>query len=132
MEIVTPARKLLSEEVEEVTAPGELGEFGVLAGHTPYLTTLKAGAVSYKSGGGRIERIAVGSGYAEVSSEGTTILVDHAEQASEVDIEAAKEALAKADEELKGLGPEDPGYKASKEARDLAEARIKVKEAAGG
>jgi F-type H+-transporting ATPase subunit epsilon len=105
LEIVTPTRKLLSREVDEVTAPGELGEFGVLAGHTPYLTLLRPGAVSYKAGG-QTERIAVGVGYAEVSYERTTILVDHAESAGEVDLHAAKEALANAEEELKGLGPE--------------------------
>jgi hypothetical protein len=50
LEIVTPLRKLLSREVDEVTAPGRDGDFGVLAGHTPFLTTLRPGEISYKKG----------------------------------------------------------------------------------
>ncbi|MDP2690260.1 MAG: F0F1 ATP synthase subunit epsilon, partial [Deltaproteobacteria bacterium] len=62
LEIVTPSRKLLSKEVEEMTAPGVNGEFGVLSGHTQFLTILKAGELSFKKGS-ESDSFAVGRGY---------------------------------------------------------------------
>ncbi|MBI5643030.1 MAG: F0F1 ATP synthase subunit epsilon [Deltaproteobacteria bacterium] len=130
LEIVTPYRKLLSREVDEVTAPGWFGEFGVLAGHTQYLTVLKAGELSYKKGS-EIGSIAVGRGYAEVLPDKTTILVENAETAPEIDIEEARAVVTKSEEALKTLSPEDAGYGTTVEAYELAQARIKVKEKRG-
>lgn len=75
LEIVTPTRLFLSEQVEEMTAPGSEGEFGVLAGHAPFLTTLKPGEVTYKIGKDT-HRITIGIGYAEVTQEKATILAE--------------------------------------------------------
>lgn len=130
LEIVTPARRLFSKEVDEMTAPGALGEFGVLAGHTPLITLVTAGVLTYKKGG-ESGRIAIGKGYAEVTHAKTTILVENAEHESEIDLSAAKDALVKAEEAIKGLDPDDPAYKAALEAFELAEARIAVKEKGG-
>ncbi len=131
LEIVTPYRKLLSKEVEEVTAPGELGEFGVLSGHTQFLTVLKAGEVTYKKGG-ETGAFAVGRGYAEVLPDKTTILVDNAETFEEISAEDARAIIAKSEEALKTLSPEDAGYAATVESYELAQARIKVKEKGRG
>jgi len=127
LEIVTPYRKLLSKEVDELTAPGAEGEFGVLSGHTPFLTVLKAGELSFKKGGEH-GYIAVSKGYAEVLPDKTTILVDSAEFAEEINLEAAKELLAKSEDALKNLDPDSPEYAAAQASLDLAEARIGVKE----
>ncbi len=127
LEIVTPYRRLLSKEVNELTAPGWLGEFGILAGHTQYLTLLKAGELTYKKGS-EVGSIAVGRGYAEVLPDKTTILVENAETANEIDMEAAKTIVAKAEEALKTLSPEDADYAQTVESYELAQARIKVKE----
>ncbi|MBI5343734.1 MAG: ATP synthase F1 subunit epsilon [Deltaproteobacteria bacterium] len=127
LEIVTIYRKLLSEDVEEVYAPGALGVFGVLAGHTPLLTLLNAGVVTYKRGS-EAGVIAIGRGYADVSHTKTTLLVESAEFAGEIDLDAAKFALSESEEALKNLLPEDPGYEAAVAARELSSARIAAKE----
>ncbi len=127
LEIVTPARKLLSREVEEVSAPALMGEIGVLAGHAPMLTTLNPGVISYKKGS-ESGSLAVGRGYAEVLADKTTILVDTAELDSEIDAETARQSLAKSEDALKNLTPDDPGYQDALDAYDLAQARIRIKE----
>ncbi|MBI2413859.1 MAG: F0F1 ATP synthase subunit epsilon [Deltaproteobacteria bacterium] len=130
LEIVTPYRRLLSKEVDELTAPGWFGEFGILAGHTQYLTLLKAGELTYKKGS-EVGSIAVGRGYAEVLPDKTTILVENAETANEIDMETAKTIVAKAEEAFKTLSPEDADYAKTVESFELAQARIKVKEKRG-
>ncbi len=127
LEIVTPSRKLLSREVEEVTAPGQEGEFGVLAGHSPFLTILKAGEISYKKGS-ETGALAISRGYAEVFPDKTTILVDSAQIDSEINAEAARQELSKAEESLKGLDPESSEYKSAQNAIEYAEAKLRVKE----
>lgn len=127
LEIVTPSRKLLSKEVEEMTGPGFNGEFGVLPGHTQFLTVLKPGEISFKKGS-ETESYAVGRGYAEVLPDKTTVLVDTAESKGEIDLEKAKKTYAEAEEALKALAPEDEEYAATVDAYELAAARIKVKE----
>lgn len=75
LEIVTPDRLFFAEQVDEMTAPGSEGEFGVLAGHTPFLTSLKPGSCIYKKGTDT-KRIVIGPGYAEVGLEKVTILTE--------------------------------------------------------
>ncbi|MFQ5693727.1 MAG: F0F1 ATP synthase subunit epsilon [Nitrospinota bacterium] len=106
LEIVTPERVVLSEDVDMVTAPGALGEFGVLPGHTPMLTTLTIGLVAYKMEG-RTHELAVSWGYAEVGPDKVTLLAETAEKVEEIDVERAEaarrravERLTKRDEEL--------------------------------
>jgi len=127
LEVVTPNRRLLSTEISELTAPGVLGEFGILPGHTNFVTVLKPGEVVYKKGA-ETGHIAIGKGYAEVSSDRTILLVDCGEFAAEIKLEAAKAALTKAEDALKTLSTEDPEYQPTLEAYEFAQARIKVKE----
>jgi len=80
-ELVTPERLVRSEEVYMVVVPGSEGDFGVLEGHAPYMSTLKDGDIAiYRSGmGDAPERIAVEGGFAEVSAAGLTVLAEKAE-----------------------------------------------------
>ena len=78
LELVTPYKRVLSEEVDEVTAPGSIGEFGVLPDHTSLLTTLKVGDLSYKQDGETFH-VAVNWGYVEVEDDVMTVLVETAE-----------------------------------------------------
>ena len=78
--LVSPERELFSGEVDQVDAPGTEGDFGVLANHAPFMTTLKVGEVKVYSGGA-VKVFAIEGGFADVTPEGLTIL---AEQASEV------------------------------------------------
>ena len=80
-ELVTPARLVRSEEVHMVVVPGTDGDFGVLAGHAPFMSTIRDGAVEvYRAAGSAPERIAVRGGFAEVGDKGLTVLVEHVEE----------------------------------------------------
>ena len=125
LEMVTPYKKVLSQEVDEITAPGSLGELGLLPGHTPLLTTLKIGEFSYKQDG-KVSHIAVNWGYLEVGEDKVTVLVDTAEKADEIDLERAKAALSRAEESLKTLTQEDVEFAVIKSALHRALVRIRV------
>jgi F-type H+-transporting ATPase subunit epsilon len=77
VEVVTPTGVILNKMVEEVIAPGIMGEFGVLVGHTPMLTFIKPGVFSYLEND-RFVRFAVGAGFCEVLKDAVTVLVDEA------------------------------------------------------
>ena len=78
-ELVTPDRLVMSDDVHMVVVPGSEGESGIMAGHAPYMTTLRDGEVAvYRAAGGPPERIAVTGGFAEVSEKGLTVLAESA------------------------------------------------------
>jgi F-type H+-transporting ATPase subunit epsilon len=78
-ELVTPEKLVMSDNVYMVVVPGTEGDSGIMAGHAPYMTTLKNGEVSvYRTQGGQPERIAVTGGFAEVSDRGLTVLAERA------------------------------------------------------
>lgn len=79
-ELVTPEKLLRSEEVHMVVVPGTEGDFGVMAGHAPYMSTMRDGELAvYRTSSGEPERIAVRGGFAEVSEKGLTVLAETAE-----------------------------------------------------
>jgi F-type H+-transporting ATPase subunit epsilon len=79
-ELVTPDRLVMSDDVYMVVVPGTEGDSGIMAGHAPYMTTLKDGQVAvYRSAGAQPERITVSGGFAEVSDRGLTVLAESAE-----------------------------------------------------
>jgi F-type H+-transporting ATPase subunit epsilon len=125
LELVTPYKRVLSEEVDEVTAPGSIGEFGVLPDHTSLLTTLKVGDLSYKQDG-KTFHVAVNWGYVEVEDDVMTVLVETAEPADQIDVERAKEALKRAEEALKTLSSEDKKFKVMEAALERAIIRVQV------
>lgn len=125
LEMVTPYKRVLSEEVDEVTAPGFVGELGILPGHTPLLTTLRVGELSYKKGNQQF-RLAVNWGYLEVEGDNITVLVDTAEKADEIDLARAKAALGRAEDALKTLPHEDKKYAVMEAALQRALIRIQV------
>ena len=77
-ELVTPARLVRSEEVYQVDVPGTEGDFGVLEGHAPVMTTIRDGALRvYKTAGAAPEEVRVEGGFAEVNAKGLTVLAEH-------------------------------------------------------
>ncbi|MCM8556424.1 ATP synthase F1 subunit epsilon [Sphingomicrobium sediminis] len=79
-ELVTPEKLVRSDEVHMVVVPGVEGDFGVMEGHAPFMTTLKDGAIEiFNAAGGEPERIAVSGGFAEVGDNGLTVLAEKAE-----------------------------------------------------
>jgi F-type H+-transporting ATPase subunit epsilon len=125
LQLVTPYKKVLSQEVDEVTAPGSMGELGVLPGHTPLLTTLKIGELSYRDGNETFH-VAVNWGYLEIEEEKVNVLVETAEPADEIDLARAKAALGRAEEALKTLSADDKQYKIMEAALERAMIRIQV------
>jgi F-type H+-transporting ATPase subunit epsilon len=125
LEVVTPHRLVLSQEVEEMTAPGVEGEFGVLPGHTPFFTTLKVGELVYRTGKEE-GHMAVTWGFVEVLSDRVTILAEAAELALEIDVERAKKARERAEKQLKQLSPEDKEFYSSMAALERAMNRLAV------
>ncbi|GFE59957.1 F0F1 ATP synthase subunit epsilon [Geobacter sp. AOG2] len=125
LEIVTPYKKVVDMEVEEVTATGKLGEFGVLPGHAPFLTSLRIGELAYKYDG-KIEHMALNWGYFEIKDDKIIVLVETAEAAEEIDVERAKAALGRAEEKLKQLTAEDKQFKVYEAALERAMIRVQV------
>lgn len=99
LEIVTPDRKVLSEPVDYVGAPGVVGEFGVLPNHIPFLSALGIGNLYYKVGG-KSHYVFVAGGFAEVGADKVTVLADVAEKATEIDAERAQKAKERAEVRL--------------------------------
>jgi F-type H+-transporting ATPase subunit epsilon len=99
LEIVTPDRKVLSQDVDYVGAPGALGEFGVLPNHIPFLSALGIGNLYYKDEG-KVHYVFVSGGFAEVSPDKVTILAEAAEKAAEIDSERARKAQDRAQQRL--------------------------------
>lgn len=125
LEMVTPYKRVLSEEVDEVTAPGTVGELGLLPGHTPLLTNLKIGELSYRQGGQNFH-VAVNWGYLEIEDDTVTVLVETAEPADQIDLERAKAALGRAEAALKTLSPDDKEFLVMQAALERAMIRIQV------
>jgi len=128
LEIVTPEKSVVNEEAQIVMAPGSLGEFGVLSGHTPFMTSLKAGAVRYVDKAGKERFVFVSGGFAEALPNKVTILADSAERRKDIDIERAKAALARAEERLAKEG--DVDFTRARAALARAILRIRLAESA--
>jgi len=100
LEIVTPDTIAVDEEVQIAMAPGTSGEFGVLSGHTPFLSSLKIGSVRYVDAGGTEHFVFVSGGFAEALPDKVTVLAESAERRRDIDAERAKAAVARAEERL--------------------------------
>ncbi|MDU9047235.1 MAG: F0F1 ATP synthase subunit epsilon [Candidatus Electrothrix sp. Rat3] len=99
LEVVTPTGPVVSEDVDIVTAPGVEGEFGVLANHAPFLSAIKTGTLVFKQDK-REKFLMVSSGFAEVSNNKATFLVETAEFGHEIDVDRALEAKERAEKRL--------------------------------
>jgi F-type H+-transporting ATPase subunit epsilon len=102
LEVVTPKGAVVSEEVDVVTAPGFAGEFGVLANHAPFLSTIKIGTLTYKQGNSA-EEMMVSGGFCEVSHNKISFLVESAERGHEIDVNRAMLAKERAEKRLAEL-----------------------------
>lgn len=125
LKVVTPSRLVLDEDVDEVTAPGALGEFGVLPNHIAFLTLLVPGEMSYKQG--PVKRyLAVSGGYAEVLDNTVTVLATSAEYADEIDVEGARRNEERAENQMHQLNPDDKEFIAAAAALRWAKVQMHV------
>jgi F-type H+-transporting ATPase subunit epsilon len=129
LEVVTPEKSVVSEEAQIVMSPGSLGEFGVLIGHTPFLTTLKIGTIRYKDAGGTEKYVFVNSGFAEALPDKVTVLAESAERRKDIDVERAKAAMERAEKRLtEDRSKEDIDFNRAKIALARAVERVKLAE----
>ncbi len=104
LEIVTPDRPLVREEVDEVVVPASEGYLGVLPGHTPLLATLHVGELWYRQGQQK-HYLAVAFGFLEVLPDHVTVLAQVGERPEEIDVQRAERAKQRAEERLAGPAP---------------------------
>ena len=103
LEVVAPDKLIFSEYVDQVSAPGTEGDFGVLPGHCPFLTTLRIGELEYRVGE-RVQYMSVLWGFAEVMPNKITVLAEIAEKAEDIDVERAKQKVVEAEARLERGG----------------------------
>ena len=127
LELVTPERLVLSEEVDEVVLPGYEGEFGALPGHTQFLAILSIGMMRYRKGAATV-RLALGGRFAEVTHDRVEVMAETAERADEIDVERAQRARDRAEARLKEMSLDDETY--AKAYAELQRALVRM--AAGG
>jgi F-type H+-transporting ATPase subunit epsilon len=121
--VVTPERLLVREDVESVEVPGKAGYLGILPGHAAFVGLLGTGILGYEADGRR-RNLAVSGGFIEVLPGLVRVLADVAERAEEIDVERAKAALKRAQENL----AKAVEIAAAAEAQDRANARIAAAE----
>ncbi len=126
LEVVTPERLLLTQEVDEVSAPGADGDFGVLPGHCHFMSTLRAGELRYRVGEAN-HYMSVLWGFVEASPSKVTVLAEVAEKAEDIDIERAEAAVAKAERRLE-VGGLPSEAEAARVSLEKARLRRKVAE----
>ena len=96
LEVVTPEKAVVSEEVQIVVAPGTVGEFGILKGHTPFMTSLKVGTIRYTDKDGQERAVFTSGGFAEALPDQVTILAESAERRKNINVERAQQAMQRA------------------------------------
>ena len=127
LEVVTPERVMLSDQVTFTIAPGTEGELGILAGHAPLMTALNPGEVRATLADGRTTaHIVISGGFMEVTGARTTILAESAERADEIDMTRAEADLAAAKQMLADAGSSTEQQAQARQAMAHAESRIRA------
>ena len=114
-ELVTPERLVISRGVDMVVVPGAEGDFGVLPGHTPMVSTVRPGIVNVYEGREIVERLFVAGGFAEVTGARCTVLADRAVAVDELDPAATEQTLKEAREDLADAKTDDARREADKQ-----------------
>ncbi len=127
LEVVTPEKSVVSEDVKIVVAPGNLGDFGVLIGHTPFLSTLKVGSLRYMDANNTERYVFISGGFAEALSDKVTILAESAERRRDIDVQRAKTSLERAQKRLADISKkEDFDFMRARTALERALHRLKL------
>ncbi len=127
LEIITPERVVFSGLVDQVTIPGSEGQFSVLKGHAPLLSSVDIGELYYRRGQSKV-RYAINSGFAQVSQNRATILVESAERSDAIDRERALRAKQRAEEKIGRVSRDDVEFQKLQAALLRAITRLKIAE----
>ena len=128
LEVVTPAGPVVSDDVDIVTAPGVGGEFGVLANHAPFLSTIKTGTLSYTKDK-QTKYLMVSGGFSEVSNNKITFLVESAEYGQDIDVDRAMQAKERAEKRLAQAQAHDETFNRVRAEAALQRALARVRAA---
>lgn len=131
-ELVTPEKLLLSENVDMVVIPGGEGDFGVLPGHSPMISTVRPGVVNIYEKDKISQSIFVSGGFAEVGAERCTLLAEKALNVDDIDRNQVEETLAKTRDRLEACEPDSAEAKAAEAEIHVAEAMLAVAGTGGG
>jgi F-type H+-transporting ATPase subunit epsilon len=127
LEVVTPEKQVVNDLAQIVMAPGSMGEFGVLVGHTPFMTSLNTGAIHYRDENGKEQFVFVSGGFAEALPDKVTVLAESAERMEDIDVARAKEAVERAEKRLaESRAKEKVDIARAKAALDRAVVRIRI------
>lgn len=130
LEVVTPDGARVNEDVDIVNAPGFGGDFGVLANHAPFLSTIKIGALTYENGRER-KSLMVSGGFCEVSNNKITFLVESAEYGSDIDVDRAMRAKERAEKRLAQAAQQSEHFNRKRAEVALQRALMRLKVAKG-
>jgi len=125
LEVVTPERRVFGEPVDMVTVPGLNGELGVLPGHTPLISQLKTGVLSYLQDG-RTTQLLVSGGFVEVRDDHVSVLAEIAERPEEIDVAAARAARDRLEKQLGGWSGSDDEMESVKTELARSEVRLQL------
>jgi F-type H+-transporting ATPase subunit epsilon len=127
LEVVTPEQEVVNVPAQIVMAPGSMGEFGVLSGHTPFMTSLNTGAIHYRDENGKDRFVFVSGGFAEALPDKVTVLAESAERMEDIDIDRAKATVVRAEQRLSaGRAKEKVDIARAKAALERALVRIRI------
>ncbi len=127
LEVVTPEKSVVSENAKIIIAPGSLGEFGVLIGHTPFLSTLKVGSLRYTDENNVERYVFISGGFAEALPDKVTVLAESAERRRDIDVQRAKTSLERAQKRLADVSKkEDFDFMRARTSLERALHRMKL------
>ncbi|MGH9942850.1 MAG: F0F1 ATP synthase subunit epsilon [Pyrinomonadaceae bacterium] len=125
LDIITPERNVLSERVDAVNVPGLEGELGILPGHTPLISQLRTGVLTYTQGGA-LRRLHVSGGFVEVKDDRVSILADVAERPEEIDAARARLAREQAEKALSSFSGDEEEFEHARAELERSTARLQL------
>ena len=125
LEVVTPERRVLSEAVDSVTVPGMNGELGILPGHTPLISQLQTGVLSYVQGGAT-HRLHVSGGFVEVNADRVSVLAEIAEHPEEIDAARARMAREHAEKTLSAFSGTEEDFEIARARLERSVVRLQL------
>jgi F-type H+-transporting ATPase subunit epsilon len=125
LEVVTPERRVLDEPVDMVTVPGLGGELGILPGHTPLISQLQTGVLTYVQSGKSFQ-LHVSGGFVEVRDDRVSVLAEVAERPEEIDAARAKVSREKWEKQLSGWSGSEADFELAKTKLDRSMVRLQL------
>ena len=125
LEVITPERRVLAEPVDAVTLPGANGELGILPGHTPLISQLRSGVLSYTQGG-TTRRLHVSGGFVEVNTDRVSVLADVAERPEEIDAARARLAREHAEKALSSFSGTEEDFETARARLERSMVRLQL------